>query len=349
MPPPRGGRIRRDFSSALGGSPQECSRRWTPQCSLVVSLARCSLTSYVEGDMTQPRAMSVAVLLTAALVGGCGGEDREPSRSGPVTSDPGPVHVHGLGVNPRDGALFIATHTGLFRAPVGRTQPKRVGDRFQDTMGFAVLGPDRFLGSGHPDGRDNLPPFLGLIASHDAGKSWKPVSMLGKVDFHVLETAGQTVYGFGSDWDTRNPVFMASTNGGRSWTELVAPEPLIDLAIDPADSRHLVASGEGGLYRSRDGGRGWRPLTMREAGMLVWTRPDRLFRVDRDGRVKLSADGAQSWDEVGSIDGQPAAFDRGAPGQLLAALHDGTVKQSSDDGRTWSVRALPGEPVTGDG
>jgi hypothetical protein len=300
--------------------------------------------------MGDPRAIVLALLLACTPIAGCGGNDPSPSTSsGPAVSDPGPVHVHGLGVNPKDGALFIATHTGLFRAPIGRTQPKRVGDRFQDTMGFAIVGPDRFLGSGHPDGRDNLPPFLGLIASRDAGRTWKPVSMLGKVDFHVLETAGQTVYGFGSDWDTRNPVFMASANGGRSWTQLVPPEPLIDLAIDPADTQHLVASGEGGLYRSRDGGRAWRPLTMNDTGMLVWTRPDRLLRVGDDGRVKLSTDAAHSWDEVGSIDGQPAAFDRGAPGQLLAALHDGTVKQSSDDGRTWTVRALPTRPVVRDG
>ena len=66
-------------------------------------------------------------------------------------ADPGPVHVHGLGVNPADEALFIATHSGLYRLDNAAGKPARVADRRQDTMGFTVVGPDRFLGSWHPD------------------------------------------------------------------------------------------------------------------------------------------------------------------------------------------------------
>ncbi|MGH2838494.1 MAG: F510_1955 family glycosylhydrolase, partial [Thermoleophilaceae bacterium] len=95
--------------------------------------------------MTRPRAV-------AASGCGGGGEPAEPPRlpGGPGIEDPGPIHVHGLGVNPADGALFIATHTGLYRAPDGELAAERVGDRYQDTMGFTVTGPDSFLGSGHP-------------------------------------------------------------------------------------------------------------------------------------------------------------------------------------------------------
>ena len=70
-------------------------------------------------------------------------------------------------------------------------------------MGFTVTGPDRFLGSGHPDGREGLPPFLGLIRSTDAGRTWERVSLLGKRDFHVLEAAGERIYGFGSGFESR--------------------------------------------------------------------------------------------------------------------------------------------------
>ena len=70
--------------------------------------------------------------------------------------------------------MFVATHTGLFRAGREQARAVRVAGRHQDTMGFTVVGPDRFLGSGHPDGRENLPPFLGLIESRDAGASWTP-------------------------------------------------------------------------------------------------------------------------------------------------------------------------------
>ena len=123
--------------------------------------------------------VALAALAIVASLAGCGGADGDddgPTGEADVpVADPGPVHVHGLGVNPADGALFIATHTGLFRAEPGERRAVRVGDRFQDTMGFTVTGPDRFLGSGHPDGREDLPPFLGLIRSTDAGRTWQPV------------------------------------------------------------------------------------------------------------------------------------------------------------------------------
>ncbi|HLF76681.1 MAG TPA: hypothetical protein VJB57_04255 [Dehalococcoidia bacterium] len=97
------------------------------------------------------------------------------------------VHVHGLGVNPKDGALFAATHTGLFRIVEGKAE--RVGDRYQDTMGFTIIGPDHFMGSGHPDVRDYTagkpPGLLGLVESTDAGLKWTPKSLLGRVGFHL--------------------------------------------------------------------------------------------------------------------------------------------------------------------
>jgi hypothetical protein len=151
-----------------------------------------------------------------------------------VVEDAGPIHVHALGVNPSDRSPFIATHTGLFRAlRGGGARPERVAGRYQDTMGFTVIGPDHFLASGHPDGRDQLPPFLGLIESTDAGRRWKEVSLQGAMDFHVLETAGQRIYGFGADWETREERLLVSDDRGQSWRRRPAPEPLIDLAVAP--------------------------------------------------------------------------------------------------------------------
>ena len=100
--------------------------------------------------------------------------DREEGAAPLQPADSGPVHVHGLGVDPADGALFIATHTGLWRSPKGELTARRVTDNRQDTMGFSVVGPASFLGSGHPDLREavakQLPPHLGLIASGTRGR-----------------------------------------------------------------------------------------------------------------------------------------------------------------------------------
>jgi hypothetical protein len=50
-------------------------------------------------------------------------------------------HIHGLGINPADGSLLIATHSGLFRAGDGERRARRVGEKAQDTMGIHRRGP----------------------------------------------------------------------------------------------------------------------------------------------------------------------------------------------------------------
>jgi hypothetical protein len=288
----------------------------------------------------KPRCAAVLLFLVAALaLGACGGNSDGPSEPEARVGDPGPVHVHGLGVNPADGALFVATHTGLFRAAAGEQRAHRVADRYQDTMGFTVTGPDEFLGSGHPDGRDELPPFLGLIRSSDAGRTWEPVSLLGERDFHVLEAAGEWIYGYGSDFESKRANLLVSDDGGRSWEERTPPEPLFSLAVHPRDPDRIVAAGEGGTYSSSDGGSGWRPLPD-EAGFLSWPEADALFLVRLDGAVASSRDAGRSWQAVGDVGGRPAAFDN-AGDDLYVALHDGTVKRSLDGARSWTLRSRP--------
>jgi len=96
----------------------------------------------------------VPVLAASVLLSGCAGVKPEAAPLPPVEVETGLMHVHGLGVDPADGMLYAATHSGLFRVPEqGRAE--RVANRAQDTMGFAVAGPGRFIGSGHPDARED--------------------------------------------------------------------------------------------------------------------------------------------------------------------------------------------------
>lgn len=74
---------------------------------------------------------------------------QHPATDAAVSGTPQPLgHVHGLGVDPQDGDLYLASHFGVFRVVDG--EPERVADRWQDTMGFAVVGSGHFLASGHP-------------------------------------------------------------------------------------------------------------------------------------------------------------------------------------------------------
>ncbi|MCA1699385.1 MAG: exo-alpha-sialidase [Actinobacteria bacterium] len=218
--------------------------------------------------------------------------------------------MHGLGVDPADGALFVATHTGLFRAAEDQLRARRVAGRYQDTMGFTVVGPSRFLGSGHPDLRERLPPFLGLIESRDGGRTWRALSLQGAVDFHVLEASGERVYGYGSDFVSRTARFLTSRDGGRRWQRLRPPQALLSLAISPRDARVLIASSERRVFGSRDGGRSWSVLEAPAGGLLAWTT-NGVFLVDLEGRVWRADSPDADWQRAGSIGGQPAAFDSG--------------------------------------
>lgn len=277
--------------------------------------------------------LALVSLMAATALGGCG-DDAPRTIMPSVDPDREIAHIHGLGINPSDDSLVIATHTGLFRAPPGSERVSRIGDRRQDTMGFTIVGPDRFLGSGHPDARDDLPPLLGLIRSDDGGEEWEPVSLLGEADFHVLRAQDSHIYGV----DSQSGVLLVSSNGGADWRRREPPGVLLDVAIDPADPDRVVASGERGLLLSRDAGASWRPLSTRVVGLLAWT--DSLIVIDSRGGVFKAAGETAELKRVGHVDGQPAALavhER----QLLLATHDNRVLTSDDGGRAWTER-LPG-------
>jgi photosystem II stability/assembly factor-like uncharacterized protein len=74
-------------------------------------------------------------------------------------------------------------------------------------------------------------------------------------------------------------------------------------------------------------------------GLLAW--PGRLYLVAGGGQVFASRDGGRRLDHRGEIGGQPAALVAEGPNELYVALHDGTIKRSSDRGATWAVRSTP--------
>ncbi|HYM64173.1 MAG TPA: sialidase family protein [Gaiellaceae bacterium] len=242
-------------------------------------------------------------------------------------------------MNSADGSLFIATHTGLYRTAPDEKKAKRVSDRYQDTMGFTIAGPDHFLRSGHPDARDlqtGTPPLLGLIESTDGGKTWKPISLLGKADFHVLRTVDDRVYGY----DATNARLMVSSDRGKTWTERSPPGQVVDFLVEPGASGRLILAAGKELYTSEDDGATWEPIGF-ASGLLSWPTETGLYAVDPTGAVFASADGGRSWTPPGRVSGEPAALVADTELELYVALHDGTVKASVDGGATWTVRSAP--------
>lgn len=262
------------------------------------------------------------VLLSAAA---CSSETDSP--------DPNPGderamgHIHGIGIDPADDTLYVATHFGLFHLVDGQP-PVRVADRWQDTMAFTVVGDHQFLGSGHPDLREERPPHLGLIESTDAGETWNSVALEGEADFHALESAGTTLYAY----DAVSGSLMATTD--RKTFRTIARLDVADLAADPSGHGRVIATTADGVV-AIEVSTGKR-TALASAPMLAvidWPTPDLLVGLTPDGRVQVSHDAGETWDEVGTVPGQAAALEVAQDAWYAAT--DSGLYRSTDAGATW--------------
>ena len=297
--------------------------------------------------MTAPRLGALAGIALALIAVAAGtvflaarGDDPSTARSGALPQldfEPGVVHVHGLGVDPSDGVLYAATHSGLFRIPA-TGEPTRVANRAQDTMGFAVVGPRTFVGSGHPDFREDdvRPPLLGLIESTDAGETWKRLSLHGEADFHALRVARGQVYGY----DSTSGTFMVTADR-KTWDRR-SRLSLRDFAVSPVSPDVLVATTEQGLVRSGDGGRTWQPVAGAPSLVVVaWPGNDALYGVAPDGALHRSSDAGATWTRRGNAGGEPAALsvDRVDDAEVIhVAVHEQGIVASRDGGATFTTR-----------
>jgi len=297
---------------------------------------------------------AAAPLLVGTMLIGCGDSDNQASNDPAASSSSsnsttnegegsvqvatisGAEHIHGLGINPANDEILIATHNGLWRVPSGSAEAEQVGDSSDDYMGFTVIGPDSFLSSGHPGPDSSLPPLLGLQRSDDGGSTWQSVSLVGEADLHVLKGSAKRVYGV----DSSTGAFLASVDSGKSWESRNVPGQVVDLAVAPDDPARLVASTDRGVYGSENGGVTWKPLASDRIGLLTWPSPKNLLMVDGSGRVSFSANRGKDFSEVGNIGSPPEAFGSGN-GRILAAADGGRVLASEDAGRTWTTAVEP--------
>lgn len=280
---------------------------------------------------TKTAAAAVGALMAASVLAACGRSDSLAPPGAPNAAEETALgHVHGLGVDPGDGTLYVASHFGVFRVADDGTR-ERVADRWQDTMGFAIVGPGHFLGSGHPDLRERLPSSLGLIESTDGAQSWDTVSLLGDADLHAIEPVGDLIYAYDS---TNGSLLMTADR--KNWTT-ISTQPLYDLATNPIDPTTVYATTDRGVLVQSTNGQEPQPVFGAPTLTAIdWQPEGPLVGVAADGTVMTSRDTTQ-WQESGRLDGPAEALDA-VDGRWHAATESG-VYESFDDGRTWETVA----------
>ncbi|MFJ8670287.1 WD40/YVTN/BNR-like repeat-containing protein [Streptomyces sp. NPDC093600] len=294
-----------------------------------------------------------AIAAATVLLAACGEGSPSDGAAAPG-EEPQPAlhsHIHGLGIDPEDGRLYVATHEGIYIAD-DKGSPQLVGDSRDDFMGFTVTGAKTFLASGHPapgsDQPDNhglaflasghpapgsdQPDNHGLIKSTDAGKSWKTASLKGEADFHSLEHAKGITYGY----DSTGGLLRVSKDG-TTWQDRARLQAL-DFAVNPADPNQLVATTAEGVARSTDGGATFAPGQGPGMEFLSWASPESLFGVDFTGALSISSDGGSTWKKTATVPGgQPQALTAVDEQHILAATQDG-IYESRDAGETLTKR-----------
>ncbi len=211
----------------------------------------------------------------------------------------------------------------------------------------------------------------GVARSDDGGQSWVTLTngMPETAATHVLldrrsPAHARVLYatGFGRG-------VYKSVDGGETWVQknagLPEKEPFAwRLAQDPEGILYLVVarrsenatvgtSGDGALYRSRDGAESWEKLPLPFGlngpnGLTIDPRdPKRLYlsawgrstpRVASDGGIWLSSDGGGTWRVVHTVDQHvyDVTVDPENPDVLYACGFHSSVWRSTDRGETWS-------------
>ncbi len=290
--------------------------------------------------------------LAATTLAACGATSHTASREASSTRlvEAGrPPYITGLAIDPSDRSLLLATNTGLYRIAANGSALHPIearasvggaaGTYGERVSSLAFAGAGVLYASGHPNRVvSHLPPFLGLLVSHDGGHNWSAVARAGLSDLHVLVLQNGIIYAF----DTVLGGVVVSTDAGHTFAERSAPAgpTVLDMAVDPQDARYVLASTPQAIFASKDQGTSWRELARASESRLTWTSAG-LFRADADGRVLRSVDRGGGWTQVGRLAGTPGKLVEASAGELYAALEDGRIATSRDGGRHWNVLFSP--------
>lgn len=199
----------------------------------------------------------------------------------------------------------------------------------------------------------------GLYLSEDSGRTWSLVS-----DSRGILIGNATIYRILFGLEVGRPLYFAafekglgvvlkSENNGKNF-EVIYTAPLGEVAVndiaqDPFDFRVYVATSQGGLLVSENGGETWKVMRWFPGAivrMSVNPQNGELWVFTKDSRVFRSGDKAASWTELTDafkeLPGSKAkdirafVFDPFNRGTLYLGTGLGLLK-SVDNGARWSL------------
>lgn len=257
-----------------------------------------------------------------------------------------------LWVNP-DNTNILYVSTGIFdRGAVGQASQEEMVTSLDPFGGLGVLkstdGGETWRTLGKEQGLDHL--YVGSLFMDPED----PDILLAATGHYVTEI----LYEYYRETGESPIGVYRTTDGGESWTRVIAPIPGVSgevfTAVDycPSDSQIVYAGSNAAVYRSSDGGVTWENVTGESPGwgppgtvgglpidMQCDPRnPDRVFANNYLGGNYLSEDGGKTW--IGASDGYTGAqiisvaVDPDQSSLVFSSGRNG-VYRSTDGGSTW--------------
>lgn len=234
-------------------------------------------------------------------------------------------HIHNVKVFGKK--IYLGTHAGLYEYVDAKTVSK-VSPEIFDVMGLTIDG-KRIYASGHPGPGSKLPEPVGLLLSSNGGKTWKKVSLQGKVDFHLLEAYQQELYGA----DSQSGELMYSNNYGKKWVSL-GKNQLSEVAINPQKNRSALAIKDGKLFMTQDNFTSMVELKVDiQPSQIEWNSQQLVASAGKN--LYQSLNGGKTWKRLYSFKGTIGILANST--ELLVAVVGNEVWRSTDGGRSFSV------------
>ncbi|WP_053368227.1 F510_1955 family glycosylhydrolase [Bacillus sp. FJAT-27245] len=296
----------------------------------------------------------LAGLLSIGLViSGCSSaSSKEEGSAKKVSKGFKAEHLHGIAYA-ADQNIYIATHEGMLVTEGGENWTFK-GNYDFDFMGFNVMSDGTMISSGHPGKASNLPNPLGFMVSKNNGGKWEPISLLGKVDFHILSSnfsKPDVVYGVNQmDSGNYKAGIYKSTNGGEDWELLKSsglPQDLhtiYSIVSMPDNENVLLAGTDTGILKSEDGGVTWSQYDQTRLitafGVLPETKELIGYSITNQGAgIMTSSDMGQTWSDKGFDLGQDAVAYFGInpkdSKKIAISTFENSVFYTEDGGGDW--------------